>query len=363
MRHRSTWLFGFLNLCVFSLGTFLGLTSFTGCGGKSEKSSPKKTSDKNISGSSNQASSNPVNGTTRRGASDKNGVWTDARGQKMWGKHPYDIWYPDAYAVARNTNPVGTSTSANNSSPKTATKQASPMKAAKSSGDWQQLAPIAILDAEIKRIRNLITQKTQTVGQYNGNYRDIQYNAATLAAIAQIAATHPDSISWKKNAYYIRDLGTKINKSADGLGRKKYDATKLSFEQFVDIMNGNNPPDSLKKPEPSVTFDEAASRFGLMRRMDQAHKWLLKEVRDEATLKSENETVIHEATMLAVLSKVIMDSSYDSTDEPEYREFAQNMVNASTTMVSAAKSGNYKGYRMAVDSIINNCNNCHTNYK
>ena len=60
---------------------------------------------------------------------------------------------------------------------------------------------------------------------------------------------------------------------------------------------------------------------------------------------------------------MISDSSYDSSDEKEYREFAKNMVDASKEMVSAVNAESFEGYRTAVDKIINNCNNCHTGYK
>jgi soluble cytochrome b562 len=359
MRHRSSWVVGLLNVSVFTLGLMLGVTSFPGCGSKSEKTSSDKTQ-KNNSGSKTTGNQNvAANGAPRSSKE----LWTNSKGQKMWGKHPYDIWHEDAYSVARNTTAVGGNSKKTPMGTGTGKKDPMPKKAAKSTDDWQSIAPVAILDAEVKRVRNFVTQKFQTVGRYNGGYKEIQYHAATLAAIAKIAATHPDKVSWKDNALYIRDLGTSINAASDGLGKKKFDAAKITFEQLVDILNGNKPADSLKKPVEAVTFDIAADRGGLMKRMDEAHQWLQKEVRDEAIFKEENETILHEATILAILSKVITDSSYDSTDEKEYQDFAKNMVTASNTMVAAAKSGNFKSYRTAVDTIINNCNNCHTNYK
>ena len=60
-----------------------------------------------------------------------------------------------------------------------------------------QSVPISVIETEVKMIRNHLRQSLQTVGTYNGSYKEIQCDGATLAAIAAVAIEHPASLSWK----------------------------------------------------------------------------------------------------------------------------------------------------------------------
>lgn len=356
MKSRPSFVPTALSAAVFICGLALGVSAFPGCGSKTTTSSTDDAKSKQVAGNSEKA---PVAAATPRGRA-RNTIWTDRDGRKYFGKIPLEVFHSRPYEVAKDQTKIGIA-GTNNGGGAKQPKMAKTEKP-KAAASFASIASGTILDAEAKRIRNSFTQKLQTVGRFNRGFREVQAEAATLAAVAQAVAVHSDDVSWKADALYVRDLATAMNSSADAIGKKKFDETKASFEKFGDIMNRSKPA-GLKKPEEGVTLDTSADRGGLMRRMDAAHAWLKKDVPDEETFKAEIEKIKHEATILALLTKVITDPSYYQADEKEYREFAQNIVDASKEMVAAATTGNFKNYRAAVEKVINNCNNCHTGYK
>lgn len=313
----------------------------------------------NKTGSSKTAAKNSQADAQNK-SSVQRGSWTNANGQKMWGKHPYDVWHSNPDSIAKNKTKIGTEagTGTAHSQP----TKPPPLLPTDGTIVWKTLVPILALDAEAKRIRQQLAQKTQTIARYNSGYKEIQYQAATLAAIAIIVSQHTDSLFWKNDALYIRDIGTQIQSSAIAPGREKYNATKIACEQFADFMDRNRPAElpALKKDD---SFDFHASRGGLMQRLNVSHQWLKTEVPDAATLKAESQTVIQQATVLLILSQVILDASYDSADEKEYQTFAKNMVIAAQEMIAATQRQQFANYQTAVGKIVNNCNRCHSGYK
>ena len=219
-----------------------------------------------------------------------------------------------------------------------------------------------LLNSEVKRIRNELAVGLQSVRRYNGRYKEIRVDGATLSAIGAIAIVHPDPVGWKENARYVRDLGTTIEENSQKLGRKAYDATKLPYEQLVDVLAGNKPA-GLPDSEPTMPFSDHADRGGLMKRMDMAKEWLKQNVHTDAVFKQQRDKVRHEASLLAVLGAVIADKSYDSADEKGYAAHAREMIAAARAMVAAVKSENFTGFTAALGRVDKKCDECHVDYR
>jgi len=371
MKHCCAWFQAAGSLCCLSLGLALGVAAVSGCGGEDgEKAGDAyKTRE-----SSQPGDGKTANGSDKtRGASvtrrTRRGVWKGPDGRKYWNNHPYDIWYGDAYAIASDTTPVGKSNGGKAvvGPPKKQSGKTTADKTANSQGDWKTIAPLGILEDEVIRIRNFGTQKLQTAGRYNSGYKELQYNGAALAVVAQIISNYPEDpdgekISWKSDALYVRDLGVKMNATATALGSKKYRETKEVFEKFVDLLNRNKPA-GLMEPDKKAAFADVASRGALMRRMDSAHKWMKTEVNSEEAFKQNAEGVLHEAVMLGTMAKVIGHPSYFLADDPDYAGYVNKTVEATQTIRTAVKTGDYTKFRSSLDVIYNQCNQCHTGFR
>ena len=146
-------------------------------------------------------------------------VHTDAQGRKWLGDVPYDVFFNDPLAVAAEGGTPAVATSrapaalAEATSPpqkeagsfsrvgsKPASRPASRKPEAAAGRDWNALIEMDVLDAEVKRIRNELAAQLQSVPKYNSHFQEIAIAGTTLAAVAEIVAEHPGSLSWKPNA-------------------------------------------------------------------------------------------------------------------------------------------------------------------
>ncbi|MFM7864300.1 MAG: hypothetical protein ACKPHU_08820, partial [Planctomycetaceae bacterium] len=164
----------------------------------------------------------------------RNEVWTDEKGQKWFGNVPMDAFFDQPWEVASNSTATGapsatTEMAAEQPGEKTAetvaatTPPAEPAPtaaptseapaAAGAADSWDQLLPLADLDEEIKSIRNFLQETVSSVGNYNSSMMMIPPKVATLAALAEVARKRQESVSWKDDAAWVRDLAKKMNES------------------------------------------------------------------------------------------------------------------------------------------------------
>jgi hypothetical protein len=214
----------------------------------------------------------------------------------------------------------------------------------------------------LKRDRNELTAALQSVGKYNARYRDVAVAAATLAAVAEIAIEHPESASWKQNAPIVRDLAAKTHDAASASGGQAFQAAKAPYEQLVDALDGN-PPADLPASPPRRDFSQVADRGAVMKRMDSAFQSLKKSGSSPAAFRKESTRALHEAALLAALSRVITVGHYESADDPKYKTQAEGLTKAALEAKAAAKSEEGTAFRDAVTRVQKRCDACHADFR
>lgn len=291
-------------------------------------------------------------------------VRTDADGRKWIGDIPYDVFFDDPLAVVSNTQSVPSmapTVAANGTPPDTATPPATPPPASAGLGaDWKSMISMEQLVDETKRIRNHLTASLQSQGTYNGNYKELQVDGAVMAAIAGIVVQHPEEVSWKPNARFVKAYGQKLNDSAKALGRDAYEQSQTAAEGLTAVLNGNLPADA-GDPE-DKPFGEVASRAGVMKRIEKASEWMRANINSETVFQKEKDQILQEATLLSVLGKVVSDASYESADEDDYQGYAKSLVEGGREAVSAAQEQAYPKFQEAINKITKACADCHASY-
>lgn len=372
-----------INLTVRGGVVFCALLASVGCGRTaSEPSQPSETNSSKPSASRQSSGKNSAKSTAKResdGGAAQDGAEKSSstpEERKFVGDIPYDVFFDNPLAIAaqnepvagRDSRPADVATLPTGDLPEmnqTPTDSEVSGVVADSAGagtDWKTIVPIQLIDAEVKTIRNQLNAGFQSVSKFNRAVFEIQVQAASLAALAQIVAEHPDELNWKEKAPQIRDLASEIAAGAVGSGRKVFDAIQPAFENIIVLLNGGSPAD-VAEAAAKVEFVEVADRDFLMKRMERSFKWLKTNVANEQALKSEAETITQEAAILAALTKAISLPGYDSVDEKEYGDYARRMLTACLTISSATSAGNYENFSKSLDQIQKSCNECHSEYR
>ena len=252
-----------------------------------------------ISGHDLRAQNKSKEGTTNR---------ADEKGRKFVNKIPYDVFFDNPLQVVnshKNAVPAVEASVDKPSDIKSAPSTPSQVPAAKSGGiAWQDFVPMEELQREVKTLRNSLTKSIANQGQFNQNFKFIAIDGAEIAALAGIVQQHVESVGWKKNAQYVRDFGAQLNQSSVGLGKDNFEKTKSAFQKLTSVLDGSIPADAGEVPE-TRPFHEAASRKGLMRRIEKAKDWLKQDVNSEAKFKSMSDQIQHETAILAALASVV----------------------------------------------------------
>jgi hypothetical protein len=293
-------------------------------------------------------------------------------GTKWVGDIPYDVFYDQPLVVAADNAALAPSISTPASEPRAAEMTApattdphveTPAPAQPSTGsgpDWPQLVQADVLNDAVTQIRNRLNTNLNTLATYNRNLDAIVTDGAALAALAAVAEVHPDAVSWKDKARYVRDLGYAISQAADGTGRGPYEATKLPFEQIVAILNGGPPPDI--DAEDNVPFADVADRYEMMKRIKQSFDFLRAEINTQNRFKEAPEDIVREASVLASFGGVLSDESYDSADQDMYQNFIREFMQANMDVARAARSDDFSGFENARNRVQQACDRCHAEY-
>ncbi len=362
-----------------------------GCGGGETASPPEAGSAGQPMQQSSAPNDTPATATTAAAEKQhgRDEVWVDDKGQKWFGKVPMDAFFDKPYEVATNTTPIAGATQAVASAepamgstatdavateteatqPAPASTTPAPEKPTESAttetaaaDSWEALIPVAVLDEEIKNIRNFLQETVGSVGNYNSSMMMIPPKVATMAALAEVAHLQGQSVSWKDDAIYIRDLAGKMNSSPLQRGAKDQKRLQELFESIADILNRSKPA-GLEAPPETDSFAETAEMRSLMKRMEEAEKLMKTEVGSADALTSKKAFVQHEAAVLGVLAKIVTQPGYGYEDDAEFKGFASGIVAATQSLKDAAEGGDFSGFEAAMSGIATNCQNCHSKYK
>lgn len=295
----------------------------------------------------------------------QNERWTDANGVQYLGDVPLDVFFDQPYSVVQDSTQVGgvaTTTPAAEMGATPATNEPEPPPAATASSDWGEMIPLADLKEEVSSIRNFLDKSLRTVAEYNSSMLMIPPKAAAMGALATIAMEHPEEISWKEDAKYIRDLAKQMNDSALQRGKKDQNRLLVLFENMADTLNRSKPAGLEEPPEDDSYADVAEMRL-LMMRMDAAEKRMKNEAGSETAFETQKEMIRHEAAMLGTLAKVVTLEGYGYEEDEEFIGYAQRLMDATAAIRAATEVNDFASYDKALSKISTGCTECHTVFK
>ncbi|MEX0704306.1 MAG: hypothetical protein WD069_19555 [Planctomycetales bacterium] len=297
-------------------------------------------------------------------------VRVDADGRKWYGQVPVDVFFADPLAIAANAQPVAATSAAANGADAVPPVQttvspavpAAPVKPGPATADWADAIAAELLDAEVKKIVNRLNEKLQTVGTYNSSHLELPPHIHTLAALSGVAAQHPGDIRWKDKAKFIRDLAGKMGEEKLQQGPKSHKALQEPFEQITVLMSGSEPGDLPDAPA-QRPFSEVAEFGYLMKRLEIGSTWLKVNVGGDEALKSNKDDVLREASVVAAIGRIVVGEGYGYEDFEDFQGFANDLVEGSRQIVTAAQADNFAEYDKGINRVYKACQECHTAYR
>ena len=338
-----------------------------GCGSESEEKSPEaKQSSQPVK--QGKTTSNDASGKTAQSsekASDSSSKDTE---QKYVDGIPYDVFFDRPLQIAADGTMLADNKSASTATPdKTPEKmteqtpESSTNKGAQTAASWDKYISEEMLQGEIKRIRNKLNSKLNSVGNFNRELLSIQIDAATLAALAAIVPDHSGKFTWKEKAKYVRDFATEIAAAAENRGRPAFEKAEKPFLNIIEILDGGTPAE-LPDAEDKADFSDAADRNLLMKNIKEKQDWIRTTISGESELKSNQEDLLPKVALLAALGKVTSQEDYVFADEENYQKYCKDLIEGSLMMTEATKEEDYTKFEKGFALFNKSCNDCHPEY-
>ncbi|MBX3448162.1 MAG: cytochrome c [Planctomycetaceae bacterium] len=331
-------------------------TGLPGCGGSTTPQAPA---------ASGGSSASPARGpTTPATSATANAVPAD--GPKSIGGVPYDVWFDDPLGTVADTQSVAAAPNPSPAVPKeempAAVTPSAPTASADNGGsEWGQYISMDQIQEETKQLRNRLTASMQSLAKFNSDFKEIQADAAVLAAMAVIVEQHPESATWKPNSRFVQEFAAKMQQTSAALGRESYDKTQVEFERVSAVLNGNVPADAGALPAQRPPA-EIASRWGAMKKMEKVRDWMKANLTTEANFKADLPRIQQDGSILVALSALVADHSYESADEEDYQKYAQQLIDASKAAVAAGKAEDFAAFTTSIQAIQKACGDCHNDY-
>ncbi|MBS0261576.1 MAG: hypothetical protein JSS02_06420 [Planctomycetes bacterium] len=358
--------------CGLACGLALSLVGFSGCssGTTDKPETAARDSAAEPADDQEEAPAKPKkSGTGRKSGKGGDGahigeipkdVWPD-----VWLKQPLSVLAESGAAAGANPAPAAMPDAGQPSAaaPSTPTTVEKPAESAKAGAiDWKSLINGEVLADETKSLKNKLTAQLQDKGRYDSTYKQLRVDAAVMAVMAAIAPDVPDSPSWKTNAKFVRDTASTVAAESKNNGPQFYKKAKDAYDKLESLLSGSKPPDVADAAE-HVNFSEIADRRYLMLRMERIKNWMKSDINAESIFKKEAAKVTQEASVLAVLARVITTPDYDSHDADDYKNFAHTISQSALGIVTAAKDNDFKAYTGLLDTYDKACLKCHDIYK
>ncbi len=350
----------FLLFCVFAM---------QGCGSGSEQEQPSQSTNQQSSsdaGQSEKKTSDTSAQNEQRGESSTENASSnsDKKKQKYVDGIPYDVFFDRPLEVAADGTMLAGNESRSESPAENMNKttQKTPeKKESETLASWDKYISEEMLQGEIKRIRNKLNSKLNSVGNFNRELLSIQIDAATLAALAAIVPGHTGKFTWKEKAKYVRDFAAEIAAAAENRGRPAFEKAEKPFLNIIEILDGGTPAE-LPEAEEKADLSDVADRNLLMKNLKEKQDWIRTTISNEADLKSNKEDLLPRVALLAALGQIVNQEDYVFADEENYQKYCKDLIEGGLIMTEATKEEDYAKFEKGFALFNKSCNDCHPEY-
>jgi hypothetical protein len=299
----------------------------------------------------------------------KNRIWIENVPYEVWFKNPLEVLGDptllslDQSSLNQNIKKSLAINIHKDNSPDKSIRQNSEIK---SSGNqdplWKKLITAKLIKDEINSIRNHLNGSFRSVAQFNKSLEQIELDCTMLASLGFLVESQNLAVSWQNSAWDVIHLSTKISESSVSRGRKNFKTGKTFFDRLSTLLEGNQSVQN-DSPQQLKDLSEIAERSSIMERMEQINDLLTSEINSEKKFEANQKKLIHESSLLAILTQTILNGSYESSEEEKYKDAGSNMVKEALELSKSAIDNDYSRWTELTNRIRKRCDQCHAEYR
>ncbi len=229
---------------------------------------------------------------------------------------------------------------------------------------WVGLIDDSTLENEIKRWQQQLSEQVTTPIKFKTTHQEISEQFSMLAMWFTIIGQYEGDVRWNETADSVRFAFIDAAARSRATDMIAFNSAKQRTEDLTELVRGGKFPEEPNATAEVGDWSMIVDRNPIMGRLElSVSEELKKATASEKDFKNQVDIVMHEAGVVAAMSRVLQLPEMLDADDDDYSAIAEEMLLAALEMKAAAKAKNLEGVNSALNRINQACTNCHGDYR
>ena len=227
---------------------------------------------------------------------------------------------------------------------------------------WSKYISASTIEDEVKAIQNQLSIDVTTPVKFKSEYAKSHQSFSVLSMVFGIIREYDDDVRWKKYAPVAQASFERAAANSRVGTVQAYESCKRRNEDLKEMIRGGN-FGGTDKPAEDLDWSVVIDRNPIMYRLEAARTRLKELTANKGEFNREIGKVLHESQMVAAMAEALQRENMPEYDEDGYVDYAKLMSAAAVQAVDACKTQDYDAASKAINTIGQNCSNCHDDWK
>ncbi|MEQ1904447.1 MAG: hypothetical protein ABL888_09700 [Pirellulaceae bacterium] len=228
--------------------------------------------------------------------------------------------------------------------------------------NWKDLISPEILEDEIKRLQIALESQVTTPVKFKTEFQNVRYSFVNLSMWLAVVAKHEEKVRWQDVALAAQQLFAKTAANCRVVSDQAFQGAKNAQDQLRELVRGGAFTGS-SEDGADVDWTSAVDRIPMMKKLEECLERTKQNSGSKGAFDAAKEEVLHDASLIAAMSKVLVQPDVDDADDEGYVELAKKMMIAAREVKQAVELDNFEAVSQAINKVEQSCNDCHGEWR
>jgi hypothetical protein len=229
-------------------------------------------------------------------------------------------------------------------------------------GGWSGVVAGEAVESEVKRLLLQLEQDVTTPIKFKTDYQKVRQAYSLLSMWFAIIFEYEGEVRWKQAAAVVQPACWRAAANARTDGEQAYQYARLRKEELQELVRGGSFGDA-EKPIEAVDWSQVIDRVPTMLQLETSLNNLKTLTANKGDFEGGLEDVLQQASVIAVIGKVLAEEEMEGGDDEDYRGLASEMTKTAQNLLQACKLRDFDSAGKAVNQIEQSCNKCHEDWR
>jgi hypothetical protein len=229
-------------------------------------------------------------------------------------------------------------------------------------GGWSGVVSGEVVESEVKRLLLQLEQDVTTPIKFKTDYQKVREAYSLLSMWFAIIFEYEGEVRWKQAAAMVQPACWRAAANARTDGEQAYQYARLRKEELQELVRGGSFGDA-EKPIEAVDWSQVIDRVPTMLQLESSLNNLKTLTASKGDFEGGLEDILQQASVIAVIGKVLAEEEMEGGDDEDYRGLAGEMTKSAQNLLQACKLKDFDSAGKAINQIEQSCNKCHEDWR